>query len=123
MARVLGIGGVFFKCRDPKALGEWYRERLGLDLQDFGGVAFRNADAPPDGVAIWSTFPDDTTYFDPSEKPFMINLMVDDLDAMLASLRDAGVEVDAHIEESEFGRFGWFMDPERNRVELWQPPT
>ncbi|MFO1280898.1 MAG: VOC family protein [Burkholderiales bacterium] len=126
MKRVTGIGGVFFKAKDPKALGDWYRRHLGLDVLDWGGVAFRWAgDDNPGGVGttIWNPFPEDTTYFAPSPKPFMINFRVHDLHALVAALRKEGCEVDAKVEESEYGKFGWVMDPEGNRLELWEPPS
>ncbi|MFL5381032.1 MAG: VOC family protein [Longimicrobiaceae bacterium] len=126
MERVTGIGGIFFKAKDPKALGEWYARHLGIDVQDWGGAAFRwgegAADAPS-GSTVWSPFKADTTYFEPSTAPFMINYRVADLDAMRAQLREAGVQVDDKVEDSEFGKFGWAMDPEGNRFELWQPPA
>lgn len=124
--RVTGIGGVFFKARDPKALGAWYRDNLGLDVSEWGGVVFQwqTPEYPqPDGSTIWSIFPADSKYFAPSESPFMINFRVDDLDAMLASLRAKGCAVDEKQQDSEYGKFGWVMDPEGNRVELWQPPA
>lgn len=124
--RVTGIGGVFFKARDPKALGAWYRDNLGLDVSEWGGVVFQwqtPENPQPDGSTIWSIFPADSKYFAPSESPFMINFRVDDLDAMLASLRAKGCAVDEKTQDSEYGKFGWVMDPEGNRVELWQPPA
>lgn len=121
MARVIGIGGIFFKARDPKALSAWYAQHLGLKIEEFGGTMF-GEDAARPGYTIWSPFAHDTHYFDPSDKPFMVNFRVDDLHALLAALRGAGVQVDARVEESEYGRFGWIMDPEGNRVELWEPP-
>jgi predicted enzyme related to lactoylglutathione lyase len=121
MKRVTGIGGVFFKAKDPKALGEWYRTHLNMNVGEWGGVAFRWAEDNPDGAGIttWSLFQDDTSYFAPS---FMVNYRVDDLDALLAKLREEGCNVDGKVEESEYGKFGWVMDPEGNRLELWQPP-
>jgi len=121
MARVTGLGGIFFKARDPQALSAWYAQHLGLKVEEFGGTLFFDDSAQP-GYIVWSPFKDDTKYFEPSAKPFMINFRVDDLEALLAALRGAGVQVDARVDESEFGRFGWIMDPEGNRVELWQPP-
>jgi predicted enzyme related to lactoylglutathione lyase len=126
MQRVTGIGGVFFKARDPERLKGWYRKHLGLDIQDWGGTVFRwqRPKAPePDGVTVWTIFPGTPTYFDPSPAPFMINYRVADLDAVLAALRAEGCTVDARTEASEFGKFGWVMDPEGNRLELWQPPA
>lgn len=127
MQRVTGIGGIFFKAKDPKALGAWYRDHLGVNIEDWGGTAFRwvDDDTPSakagEGSTVWSPFKQDTDYFAPSQAPFMINYRVKDLDAMLAQLREHGCDVDDKIEDSEFGKFGWVMDPEGNRVELWQP--
>ena len=123
--RVTGIGGIFFKARDPDALRAWYRRHLGLDIQDWGGLAFRWHDASAleeEGATVWSIFPADSTYFAPSSAPFMINYRVRDLDAVLAALRAEGCTVDERTESSEFGRFGWVMDPEGHRIELWEPP-
>jgi predicted enzyme related to lactoylglutathione lyase len=117
---ILGIGGVFFKARDPVALAAWYREHLGVPVS---AEATHAVFADQQSNTIWSTFPADTDYFAPSSAPFMLNYRVADLDAMLKQLREAGVTVDERIEESEFGRFGWAMDPEGNRFELWQPPA
>ena len=125
MTRVTGIGGIFFKAKDPKALAEWYRQHLGLDVQDWGGVAFQgNGEHNPTGTGttIWSPFKEDTTYFAPSKASFMVNFRVADLHALLAALRAEGCDVDTKVEESEYGKFGWVMDPEGNRLELWEPP-
>ena len=124
--RVTGLGGIFFKARDSSALGTWYRDHLGLPVQAWGGCSFEWRDVKkPDqkGATIWSVFDGDTKYFKPSRKAFMINFRVDDLDRVLAELRAEGVTVMPEIEESEFGKFGWVMDPEGNKVELWQPPA
>lgn len=126
MKRVTGIGGVFFKSKDPKALGEWYRTHLGLDVEEWGGVAFRwvTPENPSGtGTTIWNPFTEATGYFAPSTSSFMINYRVDDLHALLAQLRSEGCAVDAKVDESEYGKFGWVMDPEGNRIELWQPPA
>jgi predicted enzyme related to lactoylglutathione lyase len=122
--RVRGIGGVFFKARDPKALAAWYQEHLGVPVEKWGGASFSWREHDPAGTAktAWSLFAEDTRYFDPSPASFMINFRVDDLDAMLAQLRGAGVTVDDKVDDSEYGKFGWAMDPEGNRIELWQPP-
>ncbi|MEZ5558610.1 MAG: VOC family protein [Pseudomonadales bacterium] len=125
MKRVTGIGGIFFKSRDPKRLGEWYRTHLGLDVQDWGGAVFKwqqAEDPAASGSTIWSPFDENTDYFAPSTASFMINYRVEDLHALLAQLRKEGCDVDAKVEESEYGKFGWVMDPEGNRIELWQPP-
>ena len=122
MARVTGLGGIFFKTRDPKALAAWYAQHLGLKIEVFGGAKF-GEDAARPGSALWMPFAQDTRYFEPSDKPFMVNFRVDDLHALLAALRGAGVQVDAKVDESEYGKFGWIMDPDGNRVELWEPPA
>jgi predicted enzyme related to lactoylglutathione lyase len=121
MNRVTGIGGVFFKARDPQALGEWYRTHLGMDVGEWGGVNFRWGEGAT-GSTTWSLFKDDTSYFAPSASSFMVNYRVEDLDALLTLLRADGCDVDEKVEESEYGKFGWVMDPEGNRLELWEPP-
>lgn len=122
MAKVTGLGGIFFKSGDPAALSAWYAKHLGLTVEPWGGVRF-NEDEQRAGYTLWSPFAADTTYFGTGAQPYMLNLRVDDLDALLAQLRADGVEVDERVDESEFGRFGWFVDPEGTRVELWQPPA
>lgn len=99
LKRVSGIGGMFFKAKDPKALGEAI------------------------GTTIWNPFPESLAYFAPSESRLMINYRVPDLHALLVALRREGCTVDDKVEESEYGKFGWVMDPEGNRIELWQPPS
>jgi predicted enzyme related to lactoylglutathione lyase len=126
MKHVTGIGGIFFKAEDPEKLGAWYRKHLGLEVEAYGGVTFREDEAPAgpkrQAYTVWSPFAADTHYFAPSQKPFMINFRVTDLDALLAQLRREGVTVEERTEKSEFGYFGWAMDPEGNRIELWEPP-
>lgn len=117
MATVLGIGGVFVRSRDPDALRAWYRDMLGLDIQDWGGAQF----PPAPGISAWSAFRADTTYFAPSEREFMINLRVDDLDALLADLRARGARVLDRREDSLDGQFGYVVDPDGTLLELWQP--
>ena len=124
MERVSGIGGVFFTAADPGTLQRWYREHLGLEPEFEHGTVLRWRDAEtPDtpGTTTWALFRSDTTYFGPPPARFMINYRVADLDAMLSQLRAAGVTVDERIEDSEYGRFGWAVDLEGNRFELWQP--
>ncbi len=125
MVSVKGIGGIFFKARDPKALGAWYKAHLGMQVEDWGGTQFpwrRHDDPERTGITAWSLFKEDSKYFDPATKPFMVNYIVEDLAAVLAQLRAEGVTVDDKVDESEFGKFGWAMDPEGNRFELWEPP-
>ena len=126
MKRVTGIGGVFFKAKDPAKLAAWYRDHLGLKIEDWGGAVFPWASpANPTGMGttVWSPFEESTTYFAPSPASFMINYRVEDLHALLTLLREEGCEVDEKVDESELGKFGWVMDPEGNRIELWQPPV
>ncbi len=125
MSRVTGIGGIFLKARDPDGLRAWYREHLGVDVQSWGGATFRWLEpAAPDreGVTVWSVFPSTSDYFNPSTAPFMVNYRVANLAAVLDALRAEGCLVDERTEESEYGKFGWVMDLEGNRVELWEPP-
>lgn len=125
MARVLGVGGVFFKSRDPEKLKAWYVENLGIELDDEGYIIFKWSELGRirlRAYTLWGLFPEDTKYFEPSKASAMVNLVVDDLDEMLESLRSKGVQVDDHIEEHQEGRFGWFIDPEGNKIELWEPP-
>jgi len=117
MERVIGIGGIFFKARDPAKLVAWYREQLGVEID-----AYNTATFGPTGDTIWSPFPQDTEYF-ASAKPFMINYRVASLDRMLAQLRAAGVPVDEKTQAESYGKFGWATDPEGNRFELWEPPA
>lgn len=124
MNRVQGIGGIFFKAKDPAALNEWYSRHLGIKLEEWGGaVMFTNAGEKNPGYQIWSTFPDDTDYFSPGNASFMINFRVDDLKALHQILKEEGCQMDERIEETELGVFSWVVDPEGNRVELWQPPV
>lgn len=114
---VRGIGGVFFRSRDPAALREWYAAQLGIDMEDYG-TTFT---AKEGDQTVWAPFRNDTDYFGRRDQQLMVNFRVADLDAILAQLRSAGVEVDNRVEEHEYGRFGWAVDPEGNRFELWQP--
>jgi predicted enzyme related to lactoylglutathione lyase len=125
MKRVTGIGGIFFKARDPEGLREWYRKHLEIDIQSWGGTAFLWADEGPEaanGITVWTIFPSTTDYFDPSPAPFMVNYRVPDLMGLLDTLRSEGCNVVDKTDVSEFGKFGWVIDPEGNRLELWEPP-
>ena len=114
---VQGIGGVFFRARDPEALRAWYAEQLGIDMEDYG-TTFTAAEGDQ---TVWAPFAADTEYFGPTGQQSMVNFRVRDLDAMLDQLRAAVVAVDERVEEMEFGRFGWATDLEGNRFELWEP--
>jgi predicted enzyme related to lactoylglutathione lyase len=115
--RVTGIGGVLLRSRDPAALAAWYAEQLGLDVEDWHGSVLR---ASGGETLVWAAFPPDTQYFGRLDQQAMVNYRVTDLDAMLTQLRAAGVAVEGPMEH-ENGRFGWGLDPEGNRFELWQP--
>lgn len=119
--RITGVGGVFFKAKDPKALAAWYRDVLGLPLESWGGALLRY-DAPHHpAVLTWSAFPASTTYFAPSTGEFMINYAVDDMEALLTRLRAKGIAILKHVDDDPNGRFAWILDPEGNKIELWQP--
>lgn len=125
MKRVTGIGGIFFKSQNAEQLREWYRAHLGIEADGSNGFGFewRDRDQPDQvGMTVWSVFDGNSKYFEPSKASFMLNYIVDDLDAVLAALRAEGVQVDEKVEEHEYGKFGWIMDPDGNRIELWQPP-
>jgi predicted enzyme related to lactoylglutathione lyase len=126
MARVIGMGGLFFKSKNPANLYTWYERNLGLKRDKTSmavmlswSEAFRSR---PKGMTVWSIFPANTKHFRPSRACFMINFAVDDLDGMLARLRRNRAKVDPKVEEYDYGRFAWVMDPDGNRIELWEPP-
>jgi predicted enzyme related to lactoylglutathione lyase len=125
MARVTGIGGVFLKAKDPAALKQWYVEHLGMRLEDWGGVVFRwdddAANQSAAGATVWHLADADGDWFEPSQSQVMINYRVDDLHGLLAQLADAGVACIKGPDESFNGLFAWVMDPEGNKVELWEP--
>ena len=124
MAKVTGIGGVFLKCRgDSAALAAWYQTHLGLPLETWGGAILRWPDdkAEDQGLTVWSLADKDSQWFSPSDSAFMINYRVDDMDALLAQLRAAGIEIVGGPESHENGKFAWIMDPDGDKVELWQP--
>jgi predicted enzyme related to lactoylglutathione lyase len=124
MKRVTGIGGIFFQARDPAALRAWYRTHLGIDVQDWGGTAFNWSDDtdPAGGMTVWSIGTADGSGFGPAKSPFMINYRVENLAALLETLRAEGCEVLDKTDDSGFGKFGWVIDPEGNKVELWEAP-
>lgn len=124
MKRATGIGGVFFESEDPEQLRAWYQKHLGLEFDAYGSVVFGCPEEQEDrkkAQTVWSLFPNDTKYFEPSSAPFMINYRVGNLSELLAQLKAEGVWVEEKTEEFEYGRFGWIMDPEGNRIELWEP--
>lgn len=120
MEKVLGLGGVFFKARDPNALAAWYRDHLGVPIEAGQGHGIMMSQGAGE-MTVWSVFPADTTHFGPGSSTVMLNYRVSNLDAMLAQLRAAGAQVEERVEDHSYGRFGWASDPEGNRFELWEP--
>lgn len=122
MAKALGIGGIFFKGKDPAALSAWYGEHLGIEIDtSYNGHMFMPTGMPENSGTVWSVFPDDTKYLDPSDQAFMFNLIVDDIHGAIEQIKSGGGrQVDDVVIES-YGAFAWFLDPEGNKVELWQP--
>jgi predicted enzyme related to lactoylglutathione lyase len=121
--RVTGVGGIFFKCKDPAAMKKWYHEHLGLPVDKYG-TSFESRDVDnPDRKTIlqWSTFKQDTKYFQPSTKDFMINYRVENLERLVEQLKAEGVTVVDKIEPTDYGKFCHIMDPEGNKIELWEP--
>jgi len=121
--RVLGIGGIFFKSPDHSALRGWYEANLGIPHGAHGMMfKWRSADdSQAEHLTIWSIFPDTSNYFDPSQSRFMLNYIVDDMDAILARLAAGGVRIDPKRDDQDYGRFAWIYDPDGNKIELWQP--
>jgi len=118
---ITGVGGVFFKAKDPKALAAWYRDVLGMPVETWGGAALRyDASKHPFALA-WNAFPASTKYFAPSKSGWMVDYVVDDMDALLARVRSKGVKVLKREDNDPNGRFAWILDPEGNKVELWEP--
>lgn len=119
--RVTGIGGIFFKSEDPKAAKDWYNKHLGLNTDDYGCTFWWKDTEGNDATTQWSPFKKDTQYFEPSKKEFMMNFRVHDLEALLATLKEEGVTIVGDIETYDYGKFGWILDPEGNKIELWEP--
>ncbi|MFK7747399.1 MAG: VOC family protein [Kordia sp.] len=119
--RVTGLGGFFFKTEDPKGLKNWYGKHLGLPVDEYGCTFWWKDKEGNDCSTQWSTFPKDTNYFKPSEKQFMMNFRVENLVELLAVLKEEGVTIVGEIEEYSYGKFGWIIDPEGNKIELWEP--
>lgn len=126
MQRVNGIGGIFFKAKDAPALQAWYKRHLGIDVQEWGGTAFSWTDAegkPVGGTTVWSIHAADSDHYAPSQASFMVNYRVEDLGALVAALKAEGCNVLDKMDDSEYGKFAWVIDPEGNKVELWEPPA
>lgn len=119
--RVTGLGGFFFKTKDPQAVKQWYREHLGLNTDDYGCTFWWKDKEGNDCSTQWSPFKEDTQYFKPSEKQFMMNFRVADLENLLKTLKEEGVTVVGDMETYDYGKFGWILDNEGNKIELWEP--
>jgi len=119
--RVTGIGGFFFKTEDPNATKEWYKNNLGITIGQHGWTFWWKEKAGNDCSTQWSPFEADTKYFDPSPKQFMMNFRVDNLEALLEVLKEEGVTIVGEVETYDYGKFGWILDPEGNKIELWEP--
>ena len=120
-AKVLGIGGIFFKSEEPGKLAAWYKKWLGFDIESGFSASFHHNSLPEGSFTVWAPFQDSTDYFEPSGKEFMVNLVVDDLINALVQVKTGGAQVLDDVREHEYGMFGWFIDPDGNKIELWQP--
>ncbi len=121
MAKVLGVGGIFFKAKNPESLSAWYKQWLGVPAGPYG-ANFEPSAMPVNAATVWTPFAADTKHFAPSTKEFMLNLVVDDLNGALKQVVAGGAKLEGEAQNSEYGQFGWFIDPDGNKVELWQPP-
>ncbi|GAO43063.1 VOC family protein [Flavihumibacter petaseus] len=123
MKKVTGIGGVFFKCKDPKAMNEWYQKNLGIDAGQYGASFewYEDAEGTKKGLTQWATFPDTSKYFDPSDKGFMINYRVENLEVLVGELKAGGVTILDAIETYDYGKFVHILDAEGNKIQLWEP--
>lgn len=122
MAKITGLGGIFIKSRDPKALSAWYRDVLGIDIESWGGAIFRRGEQSPP-QAVWSPFEEGTEYFVPSTRDVMINFAVDDLDAYLAQIESKGAKAVGKMQTDPNGKFAWILDPDGTKIELWEPKS
>jgi predicted enzyme related to lactoylglutathione lyase len=119
--RVTGLGGFFFKTKNPNKIKEWYKTHLGLNTDQYGCTFYWKDAEGKDCSTQWSPFAEDTTYFQPSEKSFMMNYRVENLKELLEALKKEGVTIVGTVEEYDYGKFGWILDPEGNKIELWEP--
>jgi predicted enzyme related to lactoylglutathione lyase len=121
MKRVTGIGGLFFKTKDPAKIKEWYSRHLGIPADKYGASFEWRTEEGKKAATVWSPFSEASEYFNPSEKPFMFNYRVENLEELLKVLKEEGVTVVGNMETYDYGKFGWVMDPEGNKIELWEP--
>lgn len=120
MAKIIGLGGIFFQSSNPEKLHAWYKDVLGLHSESWGAIFPFQENEP--GYQVWSVFPKDAKYYAPSTSPFMVNLRVDDLDAFLEEIKKKNVTLVGDPDSGEFGKFAWILDPDGNKLELWEPP-
>lgn len=121
LKRVTGLGGFFFKSDNPNAIKDWYKNHLGIPTDQYGWTFWWKDAAGNDCSTQWSPFEAKTNYFNPSDKPFMMNFRVHDLEALLKVLQEEGVTIIGEMETYDYGKFGWILDPEGNKIELWEP--
>lgn len=122
MKKVTGIGGIFLKCKDPKAVNEWYKTHLGFETTPYGtSFEWLEKDSGKEGITQWNPFPEDSDYFQPSEKDFMINYRVDNLDALVQELETQGITILDEVAVYSYGKFAHILDPEGNKIQLWEP--
>ena len=119
--RITGLGGFFFKTKDPDKIKKWYGKHLGLPVDDYGCTFWWKDKQGKECSTQWSPFKEDTNYFQPSEKQFMMNFRVENLNELLKELKKEGVTIVGEVEEYDYGKFGWILDPEGNKIELWEP--
>ncbi len=123
MIKVKAIGGVFFKCEDTKSLAHWYEKHLGFDISEHGFSMFKPREMPAGGFTLWTPFKADTDYFGDGPQQFMFNLIVDDVVGALAQVKEGGAEIVGEVDDTDYGVFGWFIDPAGFKVELWNPAS
>jgi len=123
MKRVTGIGGIFFKTKDPQQSKKWYQNHLGIESDEYGATFkwLEKENPTKEGNTVWNAFPDDTQYFNPAEQEFMINYRVENLEALLVALKEEGVTIVGEMESFEYGKFAWILDPDGYKIELWEP--
>ncbi|MGB5236496.1 MAG: VOC family protein [Flavobacteriaceae bacterium] len=119
--RITGLGGFFFKSKNPDAIKNWYKKHLGLNTDSYGCTFWWKDSSGKDCSTQWSPFSEQTEYFNPSPKEFMMNFRVENLEVLLVLLKEEGVTIVGNVEEFEYGKFGWILDPEGNKIELWEP--
>ena len=119
--RVTGIGGIFFKSKNPEATKDWYNKHLGFNTDEWGSTFWWKDKEGKDCSTQWSPMKEDTDYYEPSKKPFMVNYRVENLEELLEELKKEGVEIVGEMQTFDYGKFGWIMDPEGNKIELWEP--